>query len=345
MAQVNVGGWDIGGVNLKAVRVAGGHVAAVRSRPFELQRAPEALVPLLRELARDLGSGVSDPQVVTMTAELSQLFRSKREGVAFVLDAVTAAFPEPLVHVLQVEGPFLPVARAREAPLAVAAANWSATARFVGSHWPDALLIDVGSTTTDIIPIVAGRPAAIGHTDPERLRSSELLYSGAVRTPAEALASEVCLAGAVSGVSAEGFALAGDVHLWRGDLASEDYCVTPPDGRPATRPYARERLARVICADRDMLADADISSIADSLAEAQVARMAASIATVRRRHPTLPHAVVTGMGEFLAARAAERAGLRAVSLAETIGRDAARTAPAAAAALLFERSLSGGGGR
>jgi probable H4MPT-linked C1 transfer pathway protein len=340
---VSVGGWDIGGVNLKAVRVAGGTVAAVRSRPFELQRAPEELVPLLRELARDLGLEGSDPQAVTMTAELSQLFRTKREGVAFVLDAVAAAFHEPLVHVLQVEGPFLPVARARATPLAVAAANWSATARLVGSHWPDALLIDVGSTTTDIIPIVAGQPAAIGRTDPERLRSGELLYSGAVRTPVEAIASVVCVDGQASGVSAEGFALAGDVHLWRGDLAPDDYCITPPDGRPATRSHAGERLARVICADRDMLSDAGISGIADSLAEAQIARMAASIATVRRRHPALPHAVVTGLGEFLAARAAARAGLAVVSLAESLGRDAARTAPAAAAALLLERSLRPGG--
>ena len=36
---------------------------------------------------------------------------------------------------------------------------------------PDALLIDVGSTTTDIVPIVAGRVAARGRTDPARLRS------------------------------------------------------------------------------------------------------------------------------------------------------------------------------
>lgn len=342
---MNVGGWDIGGVNLKGVRVTGGGVATVRSRPFELQHAPEALVPLLRELAGALGLSASDSQAVTMTAELSQLFRTKREGVAFVLDAVTRAFGERQVHVLAVAGRFLPVARARESPLAVAAANWSATACLVGSSWPDALLIDVGSTTTDIIPIVAGQPAAIGRTDPERLRSGELVYSGAVRTPVEAIASAVPVAGATSGVSAEGFALAGDVHVWRGDLAPEDYGVTPPDGRPATRPFAGERLARVICADRDMVTDADISAIADSLARAQVERIAASIAIVTGRHPAIPHAVVTGLGEFLAARAATRAGLPVVSLAETLGADAARTAPAAAAALLLERDLIRSGER
>ncbi len=342
---MNVGGWDIGGVNLKGVRVSDGSIAAVRSRPFELQHAPESLVPELQNLARDLGLETSAPQGVTMTAELSQLFRTKREGVGFVLDAVSRAFGEQLVHVLPVEGSFLPAARARETPLAVAAANWSATARLVGTYYPDALLIDVGSTTTDVIPIVAGRPAAIGRTDPERLRSGELVYSGAVRTPAEAIASEVLIAGATSGVSAEGFALAGDVHLWRGDLAPEDYGVTPPDGRPATRAYAAERLARVICADRDMLADADISAIADSLAEAQVERIAASIATVLRSHPALPHAVVTGLGDFVAARAAQRAGLRVVTLGEALGRDAARIAPACAVALLLERDLNPSRGR
>jgi hypothetical protein len=342
---VSVGGWDIGGVNLKAARVAGGEVQAVRSRPFEIQRAPEALVPLLLEVRAGLELDPSAPHGVTMTAELSQLFRTKREGVSFVLDAVETAFGKRAIHVHQVDGPFLSVAAARAVPLAVAAANWSATARLVGTRWPDALLIDVGTTTTDIIPIVSGRPAAVGRTDPERLRTGELIYSGAVRTPAEAIAPVVCVGGAPSAVSAEGFALAGDVYLWRGEITSADYAVAPPDGRPATRAFAGERLARVICADREMLSDDDISAIADSLAEAQIARIAAGVAAVRRRHPELPRAVVTGLGAFLAARAAERAGLPVTSLADTLGSEAARTAPAAAVALLLEEALDQQGDR
>ena len=189
------------------------------------------------------------------------MFRTKRDGVAFVLDAVQAAFPADDIHVFAVDGRFLSPARcAAPDPLAVAAANWSATARSIAAHHPDALLVDVGTTTTDIMPIVDGKVAARGWTDPDRLASGELVYTGALRTPVEAIVSEVPYGDGTAGVSAEGFALAGDVHVWRGSLAPSDYTVPTPDGRPPTPEFCGERLARVICADRELIdRDADLA--------------------------------------------------------------------------------------
>ena len=107
-------GWDIGGVNTKVASVSGGRVVAVRGRPYELQHDPAALVPLLRELAAEVhASPHVATHAVTMTAELSQLFRTKREGVAFVLDAITAAFPTASVRVFTVDGQFVDVNEAR----------------------------------------------------------------------------------------------------------------------------------------------------------------------------------------------------------------------------------------
>ena len=334
-------GWDIGGVNTKVARVVRGEVLAVRRRPFELQRDPAALVPLLRDLAGEIGAGTDDTHAVTMTAELSQMFRTKREGVAFVLDAVEAAFPRSLIQVFAVDGRFLAPAQARQEPLAVAAANWGATAHAVARHHPDALLIDIGTTTTDIVPIAGGAVVAEGRTDPERLVSGELVYTGALRTPAEAIASQVPIGASLAGVSAEGFALAGDVQVGAGYLAPDDYTVPTPDGRPATREFAGERLARLVCADREMLDEAAISSIADALARAQVARITAAIERVLLHHPSLNLAVITGLGAFLGAAAAHAAGMKVVALAAQLGDAAARCAPAACVALLLEQSVIG----
>jgi probable H4MPT-linked C1 transfer pathway protein len=272
-----------------------------------------------------------------MTAELSQMFRTKHDGVAFVLDALQAAFPFSEIRVFAVDGRFLAPAEARSAPLAVAAANWSATAHLVALDHPNALLIDTGTTTTDIIPISGGVVVSRGRTDPERLASGELVYTGALRTPAEAIASDIPLRGETVGVSAEGFALAGDVHLWRGDLDPADYTVATPDGRPATKEFAGERLARVVCADREMLDTSAISEIAEALARAQVSRIATAIRRVIARHPSLDTAVVTGLGAFLGEAAVRAAGLNVVPLASELGNEAARFAPAAAVALLLAR--------
>src|SRR5438067_837344 len=266
-------GWDIGGVNTKGARVAQARVVATGAVPYELQRDPAALTPLLRRLARDIGARPGDAHAVTMTAELSQLFRTKREGVGFVLDAVAAAFVEECVRVWTVDARWLTLAQARREPHAVAAANWSATAQLVARLVPDCVLIDVGSTTTDIVPIAGGVPRAAGVNDTERLREGELVYTGALRTPTEAIAATVPVCDRPTGVSAEGFALAGDVHLWRGELAPEDYSVPTPDGRPATRAFAGERLMRVVCADREMLDDDGVDAIADALWDAQATRL------------------------------------------------------------------------
>src|SRR5262249_52290831 len=152
----------------------------------------------------------------------------------FVLDSVTAAFASERVHVYAVDGRFLSAANARHASLAVAASNWAATARIVALEHPNAILIDIGTTTTDVIPIVSGAVTVVGTTDPARLASGELVYTGALRTPVEAITHHVPLDSSSAGVSAEGFALIGDVHLWRGDLTTRDYSVPAPDGRPAT---------------------------------------------------------------------------------------------------------------
>jgi probable H4MPT-linked C1 transfer pathway protein len=306
-------GWDIGGVNTKAARVEGGVALAARNEPFEIQRAPTTLAARLEAIATSLGVEKSDAHAITMTAELSQFFRTKREGVAYVLDAVEHAFPDARILVYTVDGRFLELASARDATLVVAASNWAATAALVATLVADAILVDVGTTTTDIIPIVAGRVVSIGRTDPGRLLSGELLYLGAVRTPVEAIVHRVPLHDGLAGVSAESFALSGDIHVWRGDLRPDDYTAPTPDARPATRDFAAERIARIVCADRELLDDAEIDRIAAFVADAMIARIAASIGRVRERHPHLATAVIAGHGAFLARAAARRAGLHIAS--------------------------------
>jgi probable H4MPT-linked C1 transfer pathway protein len=338
-------GWDIGGSNIKAVRVEGGRLVAAQTQPFELRLDPGALVPRLQCLARELAPAVGGDAVahaVTMTAELSRNFQSKREGVLFVLDAVAVAFPAAIVRFFTVDARFITLDEARHEPLRVAAANWMATACLVARSHRDVVLIDTGTTTTDIIPITAGVVAARGRTDPERLASGELVYTGAVRTPVEALAHDVDVLGRRYALAAEGFATSGDVHLWLGDLEPADYMCETADGRAATRPFAGDRLRRAVCADQELMGDAAVSALAISLAAAQVARVSRAIRRVRARHPSVRHAAVAGLGAFLAARAARDAGLAVRRLADDPDgavdqHDAlSRCAPAAAVALLWD---------
>jgi len=341
-ARTPIFGWDIGGVNTKAARIdspgsaAGSGAPLLRSAsmPFEIQRNPDALLSVLRSLATELGHAEGWPHAVTMTAELSQAFRTKRRGVAFVLGALARAFPADPLHVYTVDGRFVTPAAAAADPLAVGASNWAATATLVARFVPDGILVDIGTTSTDIIPLEGGRIAARGRTDPARLLSRELVYTGAVRTPAEALLREVPLWGGRAGVAAESFATIGDAHVWLGQLAPADYTAPTADGRSVTRELAGERLARVVCGDREMLDETAIDGIARALTEAQLELVADGIRRVRARFPAAATAVVTGLGDFIAVEAARRAGLEIVAQTDRLG-TAARTAPAAAVAWLL----------
>src|SRR5215204_1689118 len=240
-------GWDIGGVNTKVARLSSDHDGSLlqtASLPYEIKRNPAALATTLRQAARSVGNQGGDLHAVTMTGELSQAFRTKREGVAFILDAMEEAFEGDPLKVYSVDGTFVTPKTARELPLSVAAANWVATSAFIARMLPTCVLLDIGSTSADLIPIVNGRVAAEGRSDPARLLSGELVYTGAVRTPVEAVTGEVPLWGGKAGIGADGFALIGDAHLWLGHIAPADYSCATPDGIPPTRESAGERLAR-----------------------------------------------------------------------------------------------------
>jgi probable H4MPT-linked C1 transfer pathway protein len=331
-------GFDVGGANLKAALVGEGP-PRVFDRPFPLWREPHLLPETLSESARELG-GPTPRMALTMTAELCDCFRTKREGVAYVLDAFGKAFPGSEARTFGVDGRFHSPEAARLRPLRVAAANWMATALLLAETVPNGLLIDCGSTTTDIIPIVAGRVVARGRTDPGRLRRGELVYTGVLRTPVCALVRSLPLKGRRSRVAAELFAIAADAHLFLGSISKRDYSCETPDGRGRTPEDAGARLARMVCADAEMLSASDLRALAERIARAQLIEIVSGIREVRRslgeRAPRL--AVVAGAGSFLARKAAEEAGLEVMR--GPFDGEVGRVAPAVAVASLLERETA-----
>jgi (4-(4-[2-(gamma-L-glutamylamino)ethyl]phenoxymethyl)furan-2-yl)methanamine synthase len=331
-------GWDVGGANIKAALVerAAGAGSIVVEQPFALWRDPHRLPEVLIETAHRLG-GVRT-MAATMTAELADCFATKREGVRFVLDALSHAFPGVDVQIYGLDGTFRSLEAARERPHRVAAANWMASATLAAQTFPDALFIDVGSTTTDIIPLAGGRVVARGRTDPARMRSGELVYTGALRTPICAIVRTVPLRGRRCRVAAEHFAVAADAHLWLGQIAERAYTCETPDGRGRSREEAGARLARMVCADLEMLTPDDITAIAAAVARAQVRQIAGGIRQVMRgsraRWPGT--AVVVGHGAFLARAAAPDVGL---TVREPRG-CAFDTPASAVACLLFDRTAN-----
>jgi probable H4MPT-linked C1 transfer pathway protein len=260
MAQTILG-LDIGGANLKA---ATSDKQAV-SVPFPLWKQPDKLPAALAELVAKFPN--AEELAVTMTGELCDCFETKRDGVNAIIAAVRYASGGRPIRVWSTDGAFLNSEEAKQNHMKVAAANWHALATFAGAYVPEgrAILIDVGSTTTDIIPILDGIPVPEGKTDYDRLFSHELVYTGVRRTPVCAVMPWL--------TAAELFATALDAYLVLGMIPEDPNDHDTADGRPATRKYAHTRLARMYCADAEMVPEEDIRALADGVMTDQLARL------------------------------------------------------------------------
>jgi probable H4MPT-linked C1 transfer pathway protein len=259
--------------------------------------------------------------------------------VAFVLDAAQDALGDRPLSVLTTAGELVSVAAARARPWDVAAANWVATALAVAEMLPDALLIDVGSTTADIVPIADGRVAATGHDDLRRLLAGELVYTGVLRTNLAAIAPRVPVPGGWCPVSSEYFAISADVHLVLGHLSADAYDCPTPDGRPATAEFARERIARLVCADVEQLAPEEVDAIAAFLHGEQLRQLEEAARRVQRALPPDAPVVAVGSGAFLGREVAARLGRAVTDVAAPWGTTGGEVAPAVALAALLAGRL------
>jgi hypothetical protein len=323
---------DIGGANVKAA-ASGGQACSV---PFALWRRPERLAEQLQSLVRqfEADSGEVDRLLVTMTGELCDCFASKRQGVKVILDAVAQAAEGRPVAVWSTNGQFVAIDQARAKPMAVAAANWHVLASFAATLHPaePAVLIDTGSTTTDVIRLADGKPQPIGLTDTERLASGELVYLGISRTPLVALGPRIEPGGRQIGLMAECFATTQDVAVLLGKMPEQPENCETADGRALTIAAAAGRITRMIGSDRELTSLDQARALAGEFWSIMCRRIGEAIRQVlagRAGHRVL----VSGSGEALADEAAAASGLGPVEpLSARIGTEA--SAAACAFALL-----------
>lgn len=328
-------GLDIGGANLKGATSTG----IAKSEPFEIWRAPGQLATRLRSLIAQFPP--IDRLAVTMTAELADCFSSKAEGVAAIIAAVCEAAGATPVVIWETTGKFTSPDSATQRPLTVAASNWQALATWAGrlARAGKGLLVDIGSTTTDLIPLQDGLPVTRGQTDLGRLLNHELLYSGFRRTPLCAVASSVMVRDRPCPVAAELFATTLDAFLLLGLIAEDQTDRSTADGQPATIDCAHARIARMVCCDRDEIDLAEARLIAGCFFEAQKKQLSAAIDAVVARDPNrLETVIVSGTGGSLvrAILAENRAtrDARLVCLADTLSSELAEAACAYAIAVL-----------
>ena len=334
---MKIAGFDIGGANTDLAVVEfddQGNITGIKTDfeyfPMWLKKDElgDALLRLLGDDLRDV-----DAVGVCMTAELVDAYNTKRDGVIDIAKKSKDSFLVP-VGFIGVNG-VLNFEELVERPDQVAAANWIATSKIAAEIEENCIMIDTGSTTTDIIPIRNGSECAKGRSDLERLKTGELVYSATLRTNLAAIVDKVPLDDAPVRVSSELFATTADIHTVLGNITEEDYSCSTPDGAGKSKEECMRRISRVICGDMDMLSESDVEAIAKYIYDKQVEKVAEALLEVSKRE-NLTKVVATGLGmDIIGLKSAEVAGLESVGMDNILTKEECVVAPAVGTALMM----------
>ena len=339
MASTPTNSWlafDIGGANIKAADGQGWS----HSEPFAMWQEWKRLSDVVRHIQ---SLHPATHYAVTMTGEIADCFPERNDGVKHIVQSCSLATGSNDISFYSVTGCLVNAHEAVRHPLHVAASNWHALARLAGSLVPsgNSLVIDIGSTTTDIVPLSCGKPAAQGLTDWDRLACGELIYTGMERTPLPTLVDTLPYQGTMRPLAREWFATTQDAWLLLGYLKEDSQSVNTADGKPATQDAARVRMARTMLLEPSAFTLADAVEAAETIAASQTILIKNALDPIMRHLQKENYIVLSGQGEILANKVLSHMNWepQIISLKEAYGDDVSRVAPAHAVALIAQQIL------
>ena len=295
-------GWDIGGAHVKAaVSNSSGLMIAVFQQPCPLWQGLEQLQNAVQIIMQRLPSN-NNRHIITMTGELVDLFSSREQGVAQIIETMQVLLMGQPIDIFAGMQGLVPINEVTsEHYQAIASSNWLASAYYVAQTLNDGVFIDIGSTTTDILLLHKSNVAAQGYTDYQRLISQELVYTGIIRTPVMAVAHNACDQGKTIGIMAEYFATMADVYRLTGEL-NEAHDQTPTaDGSLKSVAASGRRLARMIGCDFYIEELARWQAFADNIRSQQLQKIQQAYQQLLAQStlPTDTPIIGAGVGRFL----------------------------------------------
>ena len=304
-------GWDVGGAHLKAACLSvSSESICVYQVACPLWQGLQTLEQAITEIQAQLPAEIIQ-HAVTMTGELVDLFANKAEGVAAIIETLEQCLSGVEIKIYAGKSGFIDSDKVTASDTeAIASANWHASAAYAAQFCQQGVFVDIGSTTTDILLIEHQQLNALGYTDFQRLQSSELIYTGLVRTAVMAVAQTVEFLGTEIGVMSEYFATMADVYRLTVELKPEHDQTETADGAEKNMMDSARRLARMVGCDVEDFSLSDWQSLAISFRKQQLKRIEAGCQRQLSRLKKQDQIVLigAGVGRFLVKDIAQNLG-------------------------------------
>jgi (4-(4-[2-(gamma-L-glutamylamino)ethyl]phenoxymethyl)furan-2-yl)methanamine synthase len=308
-------GWDIGGAHLKAALIdANGVAVKVHQLACPLWLGLHELEHAITEMYQLLQMPEA-LSLVTMTGELVDLFPNRQTGVCEIAKVVNRLLGQHVMFYGGAAG-WIYFNNVASQTHSIASMNWHASAQYVAHSIDKGLFVDIGSTTTDMIPVEKIPSASIGQTDAQRMANQALIYTGIVRTPLMALGQTINFKAKSYSLAAEYFATTADVYRMLQLLPIDVDLADTADGKGKTLPETARRLARMVGHDAEDCAMSDWIDLAETFKQLQKNTLMQAIQahTYNQRMPIIS----AGVGAFLSKEIADELGLPSVNVAEYV---------------------------
>jgi (4-(4-[2-(gamma-L-glutamylamino)ethyl]phenoxymethyl)furan-2-yl)methanamine synthase len=309
--------WDIGGAHLKVACVDNtGKLKFVEQFATPLWQGLERLEDIFPIAIKRLPQGPAS-HVFTMTAELVDIFEDRHAGMNALLELCEKNMGNNINLYGSSDG-ILNLDEAKNKLDKVASANWHASAEYTASLIETGVFVDIGSTTTDIIPFCKNTVSNRGVNDQTRLRFDELVYTGVIRTPIMALTNRAPFAGEWQNIASESFATTADIYRILSCLEDGDDLMETADGNDKTVVNSIRRLARMMGTDVvDSVNQNDWYKLAGYFEEIQIQTLTKSLLRVLSNlTEDRPKLVGAGVGRFLIKKIAQRLSLPYVEFSD-----------------------------
>ncbi len=308
MSDNKVIGWDIGGAHIKL---------ACASSANTIGHVEQIFCPLWKGVG-ELDNAISDIQnksvlttakhSITMTGELVDCFDTRKQGVVEVSNRMQRLLKDTNLCFFAGQQGMVNMPHVEQLYAEIASANWLASAKYLANKFDNALFVDIGSTTTDIVNIKDGEVFFDGYTDEDRLYAQELVYCGVVRTPVFALCKSAPINDRFIPVINEYFANTADIYRLSNELPAYADMNDTADGLSKNAIDSARRLARMFANDFD---ENDIDSwveVAKYVREQQVQLILnACRVKLTKTMPALDTPLIgAGVGRFLVKELAKR---------------------------------------
>ena len=305
-------GVDIGGVNFKITSL---------TQTNKHLKVKSALFPFIgkTEMIEKLILHVSHPDLVVITQTFCanrQLFSSAKEGTHYIVDITENLFGGKVKY-LGLSYRLYNAEEAKKDYLKVAARNWVATCylTFYLKLFENGLVIDCGTNSTDIVPVLDSKPVTLDDNDREytRLKTGELFWSGLYFTQIPSISNTVVLDGERFQVKPSTNARIFDAYILLGIVSPGDIIERYGSWQKGMSSISFEscadRILDTICADKELLTANDAKKIAQFLVEKQRENTEKTIkkilsAAKKKYEVDLKVAAIAGAGKNLILRKA-----------------------------------------